>query len=112
MQVADVLADRFRQRLEERNHIMLHDFLDRRNPTRINPRFAPDPAGDAARDFARPLQRLTGLQLDLQPDLILMFKIPDLLHSGQGVAINHLFLRIVAMGYWLSAMGNKTESMF
>src|SRR5437763_3581465 len=95
MQVADVLADRFRQRLKERNHIMLHDFLDRRYPIRINPCLAPDPAGDAARDFARPLQRLTGLQLDLQPDLILVFEIPDLLHPGQGVSFDHSSLMLL-----------------
>src|SRR2546421_9449998 len=95
MQVADVLADWFRQRLQERNHIVLHDFLDRRNPTRINPSFAPDPAGDAARDFARPLQRLTGLQLDLQPDLVLMFEIPDGFHSGKGVSFDHSSLMLL-----------------
>ena len=105
MQKADVLSDWLCQGLQERNDVMLHHLLDRRNALRVDPRFPSNTSCHATRDFAGPFQRLAGEQLDLKPNLVLSPEIPHGLHSGQGVSVYHLILRVRARGERLMALG-------
>src|SRR5512143_461284 len=92
MQKPVLRPHRVHERFEERDHIMLRDFLDFGNPAHVDFRLLSDLCRGPARSLAGPLERRTGLQLDFEPDLILTLEIPDGFHLRSGIPFDHLLI--------------------
>ncbi len=98
MQKPVLRTDGIHERFEEGDHIVFGDFFDFGDPGHVDSGLPADLGRGAARRPAGPLERGTGLQLDFQPDLILVFEIPNRLHFRSGVSVNHRNLRMQARG--------------
>ena len=81
--------NRVHERFEKRDHIMLGDLFDFGNAGDVDLGLLPDFRRGSSRRLPGPLEGGTGLQLNFQPDLILVLEIPDGLHLGTGIPFNH-----------------------
>src|SRR6266852_9531365 len=86
-----ICADRFHERFEKGDHVVLRHLLDSGDALHIDGGFLLNTSRGTARDLSGSFERRAGGQLDCEPDLVLAFQFPDGFHLGTGVAINHLF---------------------
>jgi hypothetical protein len=84
-------SDRIHKRFEERNDIVLGHLFNFGDSVNVNPGLLSNLGCRATRRLSRLLECGAGLQLDFEPSLILVLQIPDGLHLGTGIAVNHLF---------------------
>ena len=81
--------NRIHQRFEERDHVMLGDFFDLGDASHIDLRLLTDFRSGSSRGLPGALESRRGLELDFQPDLVLVLEIPNGLHLRTGIAFDH-----------------------
>jgi hypothetical protein len=85
--------NRIHQRFEERDHVMLGDCFDLGDASHVDLRLLADFRGGSSRGLPGALEGRRRLELNLQPDLVLVLEIPNGLHVRTGIAFNHTNLK-------------------
>src|SRR5512145_578729 len=102
--------DRIHERFKERDDVVLGHFFDLGNAMDIDLCLFTDCRGGPSRRLPRAFEGRNGLQLDFQPDLILVLEIPDSLHAGTGIAVNHR-IQPLAFSLFASSRGPAARTL-
>src|SRR6478672_6132880 len=81
--------NRIHQRFEKRDHVMLGDFFDLGDASHVDLRLLTEFCSGSSRGLPGTLEGRRRLELDLQPDLVLVLEIPTGLHLRTGIAFDH-----------------------